>query len=725
MSVRVADRVDDWSQRPFDGGYADLHELADGEFSGVVHAGGAELYMTSGSVVGIEGGDIEDFESATGTTSEAPEPALPLLCVMEAADADVRAQYYTEDTPIADVDATLTDGGFTGYLELSENVLSGDYYLVYHGGTSMAVGFVGAAEQLIAGDEAFETADDEVGIFNVRQVDVEPIEIPEPAATEPAGAATEAGDPAAADEPPAETGEATTPEAREMASESDPDPEPAGSAGSGPATDEATEIAAAESPSADDRSGSHRSDPSADGTVEPTPGSGAAAPGADSTAAEGEAETGGRDGGRTDTAAGSAGGGGGRGTATAGSATGGGQEPRNAGASQAGDLETRAIPSLDPGRTQVPERQTGGGQSATRAEASGQQAHRGQSAGGRQREHSPETDPRDATPREPQAGETASAGAATDELEAELADREAAVERLEAELEEATEERDELEAELEAAIEERDELAAEVERLEDELAGLEDELGAATDAERRLSPSEAIEATNLFVDYDSKGAATLAMAHEGSVGVEEVAGNLQLGVHTEFEQAGVAVNGQEFDAFLRSTLQYRFAEWLIGSLLFEVRDTGHADALTDLYAAIPEIRRVEFDGAVDVEYVEDGQEKGGREHFDVIFRHRMGDPLVVANLNDARDPATGSMMETLVTAAERVGQTADSLAGAFLVTSSFFESEALETVSESTQGGLLSRDKRKSFVNLSRKRGYHLCLVAARDGNFHLEVPEL
>ena len=59
------------------------------------------------------------------------------------------------------------------------------------------------------------------------------------------------------------------------------------------------------------------------------------------------------------------------------------------------------------------------------------------------------------------------------------------------------------------------------------------------------------------------------------------------------------------------------------------------------------------------------------------------------------------------------------------MTTSFFEPGALETASEATRGGLLSRNKRKSFVNLSRKRGYHLCLVEARSENFTLTVPEL
>ena len=121
----------------------------------------------------------------------------------------------------------------------------------------------------------------------------------------------------------------------------------------------------------------------------------------------------------------------------------------------------------------------------------------------------------------------------------------------------------------------------------------------------------------------------------------------------------------------------------------------------------------------------DGQETQTTETFDVVFRERMGDPLLVANINDSREGASDAMMGRLITAAERVGQTSDQFAAAFLVTESFFEPAALETVAEATRGGILSRDKRKSFVNLSRKRGYHLCLVEARNQNFHLEVPEL
>jgi len=172
-------------------------------------------------------------------------------------------------------------------------------------------------------------------------------------------------------------------------------------------------------------------------------------------------------------------------------------------------------------------------------------------------------------------------------------------------------------------------------------------------------------------------------------------------------------------------MAFQFVRWVVQDLLFEIRETGHTAGLTDLYDALPDVDRAELSGAVDTTYTEDGQETHGQESFDVVLRDRMGNPLLVANLNDSREAATQSMMEGLITAAERVGQSESSFGGAFLVTRSFFEPEALETASEATRGGLLSRNKRESFVSLSRKRGFHLCLVEARKQQFNLAVPDL
>ena len=312
-----------------------------------------------------------------------------------------------------------------------------------------------------------------------------------------------------------------------------------------------------------------------------------------------------------------------------------------------------------------------------------------------------------------------------DDLQAELADVRAERDDLRERLEEAESERDRLRSERDELESEAEELAEEVERLQSRVDQVESEYGAAVDADRRLSPAEALEQTNLFVRYESKGEATLESAHSGEAGREEVGANLGLEYHTQFDAGNVSVGGRAFDEFLRETIQFRFVTWVIHDLLYEIRDTGKVAALEDLYDAIPKIDRAELNGVVSVEYTEEGQQRRTQESFDVVMRDRMGNPLLTANLNDSRQAASESMMSSLVTASSRVGESTDTLAASLLVTASFFEPEALETAAEATSGGLLSRDKRESFVKLSRKRGYHLCLVEAREDKFHLAVPEL
>ncbi|MFC7194753.1 hypothetical protein ACFQL4_08960 [Halosimplex aquaticum] len=286
-------------------------------------------------------------------------------------------------------------------------------------------------------------------------------------------------------------------------------------------------------------------------------------------------------------------------------------------------------------------------------------------------------------------------------------------------------ERDQLEAERDDLAGEVDELEAEVERLESQLQEIEAEFGDAVDAERRMSPGEALDQTNLFVRYESKGKATLETAHAGDASREKVGENLGLEYHTQFDRDNVSVGGLPFDEFLRETIQFQFVTWVINDLLYEIRDTGKVAELQALYDAIPKIDRAELNGTVSTEYTEDGQERRSQESFDVVMRDRMGNPLLTANMNDSRQAASESMMSALVTASSHVGESTETLGASFLVTSSFFEPEALETAAEATSGGLLSRDKRESFVKLSRKQGYHLCLVEAREDKFHLAVPEL
>ncbi|MFB6139472.1 MAG: hypothetical protein ABEJ26_03450 [Halosimplex sp.] len=921
MTTRAVEQFDEWESSPFRDGYRGLHDLADGEFSGIVQAGHAKLCMLNGTVVGVLDGDIGDFEDATGTAHEAPSPALPLLALMQERNDEVRAKYYSEDTPLSEVDDTLADGGFTGFVELSENVLSGDYYVVYHRGRSMAVAWVGNAGQLLTDDEAFDRADGEVGIFHVRPAEIDAIEIPaveegdadaadgaeaaggaalgteaadegggteadavddasggagdaahgEPvtAADDGSGAAADDDSGVAVDDDQAEPGSGGA-----NASDASPgqgasasaDERPAGTDGSPSDGREVTETsfdrddAAGASTDSDEPSRSDDAGESADRTVDRDEaarsgdrrtgsdrrddGSQTDRTARDRTARSGDAGTDsgperasgtGRSAGadrrdsrspsarrsgdrtadaraddpaeerttdaRTDDSGADARAGGRSGAAptrtdaaesegrsretsvgrtgerSGSDAAGVAGESAEGSASSPDQLATHTVPSLDPSRTtsadaddesvdappanatvesapstaadrsaiDPPDRAAGGG--------SERSARDGPAAGASDRRRSEEAGRRERADGAASAGGGDRASARVEDLETELAEREATIDDLEAELAAAESEREDLRARLEDVRTERDDLRdqleraeserdsleserdslestvddleAEVAQLESQIDEIEAEFGAAVDADRRLSPGEALDQTDLFVRYESKGKPTLETAHAGEASREDVGENLGLEYHTQFERANVSVGGRPFDEFLRETIQFRFVDWVVNHLLYEIRDTGKVAELRGIYDAIPQIDRVELDGAIATEYTEDGQERRSQESFDVVMRDRMGNALLTANMNDSRQAATESMMSTLVTASSHVGESTATLGASFFVTSSFFEPEALETAAEATSGGLLSRDKRQNFVKLSRKQGYHLCLVEAREDKFHLAVPEL
>jgi len=818
MSTPTVERTGDWDSVPFGGGYAGLHDLAAEEFSGMVTAGPARLFMLRGKVVGILDGSMEDFESASGTAREAPHPALPLLAVMQERTDEVRAQYYTEETAMSDVDRTLADGNFTGFIELSENVLSGDYYQVYHQGHSMSVAFVGAAERLIVDDEAFEQADDEVGIYEVRPVDVTVIEIPEPAddATETDDTTAAATSGAAAGTAAESTAEQSSSESESAAAaagtdseetadgETDDASEPADDVSSDPADAPQSTETAGESDGTDSAGDESDTD---DASSSPQTGGDAEAGPAETTDADvgetvstttasTEADTSnGAEAGsntqpvtddapepatapskaQTDSTVNSESDAVGSGvdgedqTATPApdhpaastrsdrpTATGASGEGAAEGGLAAGNLEMRSLPSLDPARTASKSRQErqrrstdsvpGASRSRSQASNATSARDRGGASGTADQptpsntqtsgepETSDTTDPEDATTASTEQGDTTDGA---DDRSAGGDDGAGSIDGDASEaLEAAREEAERLESELADLRENHETVVAERDRLESELADaraeidrlqarLEDAADQATATGRSLSPREAIDETNLFIRYDSKGEATLENAHGGTADKAAVDENMRVEYHTSFDAADAAVDGIDFDTFLTDTVQYRFVDWLVRALLYEIRDTDNTGPMGDLYDALPKVDRAELNGQVSVKYSEDGSEHRSQVGFDVIVRDRMGNPLFVANLNDSRDPATESMMTDLVRAAERVGESSPSLAGAFLVTRSFFAPEALETAEEATAGGLLNRGKQKSFVNLSRKGGYHLCLVEARNQEFHLAVPEL
>jgi hypothetical protein len=634
MDARIVEQITEWSSRPFSGGLETLHALADEEFSGAVKAGGAWLFMLNGRVIGVFDGVLDTFEKSDGTQFEAPHPSLPLLFSMQERGGTTQAKYYTNDTPLKEASETLASSGFTGYIELSENVLSGDYYVVYHGGRSMSTAYVGQSEQLLTGDEAFSRANDEVGIYEVVAADVDIVDLPEPESP-PEPAASEsapAEDTSGSDGPNDDVDESSTQTTPSSAETAAADAQRSTSA----ATETTPEQQAAE------RNERSEAATSSEGESESDDGTGASDPLSDE------------------------------------------QQWR----------ETTRIPSLDP-------------------EKSGSAKSR--DAGADQRRTQRQTPQRQSAGEKPtRRGSRRGQSNRAKEIEAELTARAEEIEALRSNLTQIKAERDELKAE-------RDRLTARAEELRDELETVREQSPGVA-AERQLTPEQALTQTNLFVRYGSKGKGTLTDAAAGETTRDTVESNLQLEHHTQFDTAGVVVDGQEFEAFLHDSMEYTFVSWLVVDLLYEILETGHQRGLKDLFEAIQRIDRVELHGSLVTEDDEDGKTE---RPFDVILRDRMGNPLVVANINDSRDPATGEMLGSLVDAATAVSSASDELSAAFQVTKSFFEPAALETTEDATSGGLLTREKRESFVKLSRKRGYHLCLVESRNGEFHLTVPEL
>ncbi len=657
MDSGTVARIEEWDEESFSQGFSSLAQLAEREFSGAIRSGQTWLFVLNGRVVGTAGGSIDDFNRAGGTAFEAPHPALPLLFAMQEANAEPRARYFTDDTPLSEVHETLSSGNFTGYIELAENVHSGDYYLVYYGGRALTVAFVGGTERLLTDDEAFEQATDEVGIYAVRDVELDVRDLPEPEAppaggaesseesndqddtteSEPSAPVTQAAD---EDDVESKTGDSQSTEARESGAVQNADTAPDDT------RTEEREAATQETPP----------DTATDDRIE-----------RDSSTSESSTKNTG-----------------------SGVRTPEGVDPFS---EEQAWRETRAVPALDPNESGESGRSPRSGATESASAHSSETSNRSQQA---------------------TTGSAADGGqeGKTDDVPAEK------VQELEAELSELRGRLDDVEDERNELREERDTLERRLENRD-----IEDDSDRSDDHGISMTDRDALDQTDLLVRYGSKSDATLADAHNDvNVTDHEVDANLRLETHTRFDAEDVTVGGHPYESFVKDTLEYRFAAWVARSLLFEIRDTGNADALGDLYDAIPEIDRVEFGGAVSMR---DDEGEEVRESFDVVFRNQMGQPIAVADLNDDRDPATGDMMADLLEAATTVADGQDALSAAFSVTASFFAPEALETADEATNAGLLNRDARKSFVKTARKQGYHLCLVEAHGDEFRLAVPDL
>ena len=708
MQAHTVERVESWDSRPFSDGFRELHDLADREFSGAVVADGTWLFMLNGRIIGVFEGDVDEYGDADGSVFEAPDPSLALLFSMQERGGETQAKYYTNDTQLSEASETLSDANFTGYIELSENVLSGDYYVVYYGGRSMSAAFVGASEDLLTGDKAFERADDEVGLYEVIKTPVNVTEIPEVEAEDADSGAGTAADASVAggDAATGSAGDADEQTAPEASDHTGDDESPVEEA-------EPTSTADAESNSrrtrrtdaAAEESSGDTTTAEADGEATSADSERASEPDTDRT----KSTTSSRQATGTDASAHGASGDGDETPATGKARTG---EPDRMIDEEEEWRNAKSVPTLDPDKSESTD---GGGTRSTSSQSTSKRRS---------------TPTEESTAKQSSGPKRADAGGKTRSTVDKL---KRAVKQRDAKLEEAGERIENLEAERDDTQERVASLESERADLRNQVSELEAELEAALEAteeeatpseptaETDLSPAAALSDTNLFVRYDSKGKATL-----DGLGPETdpsaVNTNLRIDHHTQFEAADATIDGEDFESFLEASASYRFVSWAVRELPYEIRDSGHTNGLSDLYEAIPAVDRAELDGTVSVD-AEDGPVT---RTFDVVLRDRMGDPLLVADLNAEREPVTGHEMEDLVDAATTVREGAGELSAAMYLTASFFEPAALETAAEETGGGgLLSRSDKESFVNVGRKSGYHLCLVEDRNDAFHLTVPEL
>ena len=735
--------LEDWETAAFEGGFPGLESLGERGFDGALEAAGTWLFFRGGEPIAVlddldsspRPGDIDAFEDASGTRHEAPNSAAATLAAMLGLDGEVRGRYFTDDTPLSAVHETLSGGGFTGYVELSENVLSGDYYSVYVDGEVEHVGFVGSGQRLY-GEDALNRAENEVGIYAVVAVSLPDLELPEPEpASEPAT------DPVSGPNSDAESDTVGSGSGDDAEPEHEPEPTPTSEPKSDPTTDSdfVSEPDAETAPHGTERSepeaaaeepfepvdtaadtGSERAAETPEPSVDTDPGDGST----DTDAGDSITDASGADGSgpsdsgvevdsepeRTAAAPGSdaseptTGDDAPEPYPSAGDSTTAATEPEGSGrdGSGIGSLTTRQVPSLDPERSSSKrtdsESTPRAGEGTDRNADSPTGASVGADAG--------------TSEERPSEAELDEYETRIEELNAELADRNERIDALESELAERDERIGSLESELQAVRAERDELESELETLaSDSTAG------------GSMSEREALAGTSLFVRERTRGQPTLEDAHGGTADREAVIENLRIEFHTTFDSDDLTVDGQPFETWLRSSPLYEFAEWLVGELLFEIRSTNAQAGLRPLYDALPTIDRVGFDQTISLDA--DGEEASEEMHFDIVARDRKGNPIVVADFDRSRDPTRADTLEPLVTDSSEVRQAHGTLAAAVAVSSSYFEADAMAVAEEATSSSLLSRSKHRSYVTLSRSSGYHLCLVEARDGSFNLTVPEL
>lgn len=187
MEYDVQSITDHWDSVPVDGpGSRSLEEFGS---AGRRFSGGLDWSTSAGrtSILVVNGFAVRanrDLPSPGETgrvdrAREAPAPELPYLVAVHGRGKR-QLRRYTGDLPIERVIGDLSGTSFTGYVELSDRVYSGDYYVAFHAGRPGFVALRSEDRPPLCGDDARNRMVDEVGIYTVHELHVNPVDLSAP-----------------------------------------------------------------------------------------------------------------------------------------------------------------------------------------------------------------------------------------------------------------------------------------------------------------------------------------------------------------------------------------------------------------------------------------------------------------------------------------------------------------------------------------------------------------
>lgn len=226
-----------------------------------------------------------------------------------------------------------------------------------------------------------------------------------------------------------------------------------------------------------------------------------------------------------------------------------------------------------------------------------------------------------------------------------------------------------------------------------------------------IDAATALEGTHLFVRYGDTQGPTLEDAVAGRAEREAYVDNLAIERHTTFPSEATWVDGRPYREFAEDALALRTGRWLVADLPFALSRTRRTN-LSGLLDELPAIDRIDF-----VEPVEG-------HTFDLVARDRSGAPRIVAAVDDDRDATGAARLDRLIEGTGEAVRSGAAVAGALLVTRSFFDPAVYDRAESAAKRGLLRRGT-TGYVRLSRTTGYHLALVEYRTETAHVVSPEL